>query len=26
LGVMLDVARYGPHGGKPSLLCQGSYV
>jgi len=22
----LDVARYGPHGAKPSLLCQGLYV
>jgi len=26
LGKMLDVARYGPHGGKLCLLCQGSYV
>jgi len=26
LGEMLDVARYGPHRGKLSLLCQGSHV
>jgi hypothetical protein len=26
LGVMLDVERYGPHGGKPGLECQGSYI
>jgi len=26
LGVMFDVARYGPHGPKVSLLCQRSYV
>jgi hypothetical protein len=25
LGNMLDVATYGPHGGKLSRLCQGSY-
>jgi hypothetical protein len=25
LGEMLNVSSYGPHGGKLSLLCQGSY-
>ena len=25
-GEMLDVARYGPQGGKLSPFCQGSYV
>jgi len=26
MGKMLDVARYGPHGGKLCLLCQGRYT